>query len=162
MRNPALTAHPSQPPPRHARSHGDGGLSDESEAFRSSASCLRVTFSIQVCVLCVCYGVSFVGEMDKKLNNANDYHGWGYDDYNRQAILHTDRPKKKTHTLIFIWKAIYFDYVAHLLWHCFDNLMQCHLFPSRVAYIFGRYFVLMSQTIGESNHSFTLKDFQWS
>ena len=24
------------------------------------------------------------------------------------------------------WNAFCFDYGAHLLWHCFDNLMQCH------------------------------------
>ena len=50
--------------------------------------------------------------------------------------------------------AFCFDYRAHLLCHCFDNLMQSqHLFPSRVAFIFGQNFVLMT---GELNRSFSL------
>ena len=39
---------------------------------------------------------------------------------------YTARPKKKLHTLIFCWTAFCFDYSAHLLWRCFDNLMQRH------------------------------------
>ena len=32
--------------------------------------------------------------------------------------------KKKLHTLIFCWTAVCFDNGVHLLWHCFNNLMQ--------------------------------------
>ena len=50
--------------------------------------------------------------------------------------------------------AFCFDYGAHLLCHCFDNLMQYHnIYFHPVAFIFGQYFVLMT---GQSNHSFTL------
>ena len=48
-----------------------------------------------------------------------------------------------------------FDYGTHLPWHVLWQLyaMSQHLFPSRVALIFGRDFALLT---GESNHSFSL------
>ena len=44
---------------------------------------------------------------------------------NHSSVSYTACPRK-SHTLIFRWSAFCFDYRAHLLWHCFDNLMQCH------------------------------------
>ena len=36
-------------------------------------------------------------------------------------------PKKKLpHNLIFRWTAFSYDCGTHLLWHCFDKLLQCH------------------------------------
>ena len=40
--------------------------------------------------------------------------------------VHCPSKKKK------VAHAFCFDYGAHLLWHCFDNLMSQHLFPCRV------------------------------
>ena len=35
-------------------------------------------------------------------------------------------PVQKKKSILFCWIAFYFDYGTHLLWHCFDHLMQCH------------------------------------
>ena len=43
-------------------------------------------------------------------------------------IQYTACPKKKSCTLIFHWTTFCFDYGVHLLCHCFDNLMQCHIY----------------------------------
>ena len=43
-----------------------------------------------------------------------------------QHIGKTPPVKKKSCTIIFCWTAFCFDYGAHLLWRCFDNLMQRH------------------------------------
>ena len=69
---------------------------------------------------------------------------------NTNLFKHTLPVQKNSRTLAFC-----FDYGVHLLWHCFDKLiaMSQHLFPSRLAFIFGQDFVLMT---GESNHSFSL------
>ena len=73
-----------------------------------------------------------------------------------EPLNKTARPQKRLNTLIFCWtfalimERICYDIVSITL--C--NVTLCkHLFPSRVAFIFGRDFVLMT---GELNHSFSL------
>ncbi len=52
-------------------------------------------------------------------------------------------------TLIFNWAAYSCHNIVNSLWHCFNNIRK-HLFPSRVAFIFGQDLVM---TMGESNNS---------
>ena len=63
-------------------------------------------------------------------------------------------PGQKTHTLIFGWTAFCFEHWAHLITHIRQPYTTSqHLYTSRVTFIFGRDFVLMT---GESNRSFSL------
>ena len=89
--------------------------------------------------------------------------GYGYSVQEVQCKTEREREKREkrkrersvAHPRLLQKTAFCFDHGAHLLWHCFDNLMQCHniYFHPDLHTFLPEDFVLMT---GESNHSFSL------